>query len=74
MIVYTEKMPRRPVFERLLRRLTAYDWGSSFGEDPTEEEMADAIKVLHDCYPPIGILDDELLREAERIFIEAQSR
>lgn len=40
-------------------------------DPPTEREVRDAIAVLRDLYPPVLELDEVLLAEAERIFIEA---
>jgi len=56
----------RPVYRRFLERMHFMPM-----DPPTEREIADAIAVLRDLYPPVVELDEVLLAEAERIFVEA---
>jgi hypothetical protein len=61
----SEAVKIRPVYRRYLHRkhcLPLYP--------PSEQEKADAIKVLQECYPPVWAIDELLLAEAERIFNE----
>lgn len=62
----SDQISPRPVYRRFLERMHFMPL-----DPPTEEEMADAIKVLKELYPPVLELDEVLLAEAERIFIEA---
>ena len=62
----SDKYTPRPVYVRHLWRKHFMDI-----DPPTDEEKADAIKVLRECYPPIWEIDELLLQEAELIFVEA---
>jgi len=63
MIPETDKMPRRPVFERYLMRKHHMPL-----EPPTEAEKQDAIRVLADAW----LWADEISEEAQRILDEAE--
>lgn len=56
----------RPVYARYCHRRGGGSW-----YPPTEAEMADAILVLQEFYPPVWEIDELLLAEAERIHAEA---
>ena len=56
----------RPVYARYNHRKGGGEW-----YPPTDEEMADAILILQECFPPVWEIDDLLLAEAERIHAEA---
>lgn len=58
----TTKMPRRPVYERMLRRKHHLPL-----DPPTDEEKSDAIRVLRDSW------DDDLNVEALRIMGESDA-
>lgn len=58
----------RPVYARFLKRMEFLPM-----DPPTDEEMRDAIKVMKELHPAVLEIDDVLLAEAERIFIEAAS-
>jgi hypothetical protein len=61
-------IPSTPVERRMARRF--------LGEDlrpPTDEEKADAIRVLRDDYPSLSPKADAIYVEAERIFAEGAS-
>lgn len=62
MIPETDKMPRRPVYDRYLRRRHHMPLGP-----PSEPEKQDAIRVLEQSYLWI----DEITEEAFRILDEA---
>jgi hypothetical protein len=62
----SESVRPRPVYWRFLERMHFMPL-----DPPTESEIADAIAVLRDLYPPVLELDEVLLVEAERIFVEA---
>lgn len=62
----SESIRPRPVYRRFLERMHFMPM-----DPPTEEEIADAIAVLRDLFPPVFELDEVLLVEAERIFVEA---
>lgn len=62
----TDKARLRPVYRRHLE-----DKHHMISDPPTEEEKADAIKVLRELYPPVWEIDEILLVAAEKIFMEA---
>ena len=62
MIPETDKLTRRPVYERYLRRRHHMPLGA-----PTEDEKRDAIRVLEQSYLWI----DDITEEAFRILDEA---
>lgn len=63
----TEKHRFRPVYLRHLERKE-----NGFPQSlPSDEEKADAIAVMQECYPPVWVIDEILLCEAENIFWEA---
>lgn len=65
-IPVSESIRPRPVYRRFLERMHFMPL-----DPPTEEEMRDAILVMRTLYPPVLELDEVLLAEAERIFVEA---
>ena len=62
----SEPIKPRPVYRRFLERMHFMPL-----DHPTEEEKRDAILVLMTLHPPVLEMDEVLLAEAERIFIEA---
>lgn len=56
----------RPVYKRFLERMHFMPL-----DPPTEEEIADAIMVMKNLFPPVLEIDEVLLAEAERIMVEA---
>jgi hypothetical protein len=62
----SESIRPRPVYRRFLERMHFMPL-----DPPTEREIADAIAVMRDLYPPVLEMDEVLLMEAERIFVEA---
>jgi hypothetical protein len=65
-IPVSESIRPRPVYRRFLERMHFMPM-----DPPSEKEIVDAIAVLRDLHPPVLELDEVLLMEAERIFVEA---
>lgn len=67
-IPITDKVRIRPVYQRYLE-----DKHQTIEGPPSEEEKADAIKVMKELYPPVWEIDEILLTAAEKIFMEASA-